>query len=62
MMVDRIYKTMKIMTCNAQTVTIIMDFIRMHFIINIWDSKLLYSYRKNKLTYLVFSEDCFNNE
>ena len=49
------------MTCNTQTVTIITDLINMHSRINMQDYKLLYPYKQNNLTYLVYEEIFFDN-
>ena len=44
-MVDWIDETIKLMTCNAQTVTIIIDSISIYFSIDMWHSKQLYPYK-----------------
>ena len=61
-MFDIIDETIKIMTCNTQTVTILIDSIIIHFSIALYDYKLFFPYKQNNLTYLVYKNTCFGNE
>ena len=62
MMFDIIDKTIKLMTYNTQTVTIIIDSIIMHCSITLYNYKQLYPYKEKNLTYLIYDDNYFNNK
>ena len=49
-MFDCINKKMTLMTCNAQTVRILIDPISMYFSFNMYHYKQLYMYKQSNLT------------
>ena len=61
-MLDIIDKTIKLMNRNTQTVTIIINIIIMHCTIKLYNSKQLYPYRYNNLTYLIYDGNFFDNK
>ena len=50
------------MACNAKTVTKLIDPISMYFGINMQHHKLLYTYKQNKFTFLVYNNNCLDDK